>query len=167
MATLHFVFGLPGAGKTTLARELGERERAIVFVEDAWVAGVMTAPIESIAQYREIGRRVRALIAPVAERALVLGVNVVFDFAANTRADRAWVRGIFERAGAEHVLHVIDAEVEVCRARVQRRNREKPAGVYFGDVSDALFDAVLPFVVRPADDEGFRISDVGQRAHVK
>lgn len=140
-----------------MARALGESERALVFVEDEWVAQVMTKPIESIAEFREIGRRVRALIGPVAERALRLGVNVVFDFAANTASDRAWARGVFERAGAEHVLWVLDVEVEVCRARVQARNREKPAGLFFGEVSDALFEAVLPFIVRPADDEGFRV----------
>ncbi|MBV8760451.1 MAG: ATP-binding protein [Deltaproteobacteria bacterium] len=167
MATLHFVFGLPGAGKTTLARELADRERGLVFIEDEWVAQVMTAPITSIAEYREIGRRVRALIEPLAERALRIGVDVVFDFAANTKADRAWVRGIFERAGADHVLHVIDADVEVCRARVHQRNRERPAGLYFGEVSDALFDAVVPHIVRPADDEGFRVSDAGQSARAK
>ena len=150
-----------------MARELGEKERALVFVEDEWVAQVMTKPIESIAEYREIGRRVRALIGPLAVRALEIGVDVVFDFGANTARDRAWVREIFERAGAEHVLYVIDAEVEECRRRVHARNRERPAGLYFGEVSDALFDAVVPYVVRPADDEGFRVSDVGQRVRVK
>jgi predicted kinase len=167
VAVLHFVFGRPGAGKTTLARELGATQRALVFIEDEWVAQVASAPIESIAQFREVGTRVRALIAPLAEQALRLGVNVVFDFAANTVADRAWVRGVFERAGADHVLHVLDVSVEECRRRVHARNRERPAGVWFGDVSDALFEAVLPYIVRPADDEGFRISDVGQDAHVK
>lgn len=112
MAVLHFVFGRPGAGKTTLACALGASERALVFIEDEWVAQVATQPIASLAEFREIGRRVRALIAPLAEQALRLGVNVVFDFAANTVGDRAWVRGVFERAGAEHVLHVIDVEVE-------------------------------------------------------
>ena len=167
MATLHFVYGLPGAGKTTLARELGETRRALVFIEDEWIAQVMTTPVASIEEFREIGGRVRALIAPIAERVLRLGVDVVFDFAANTVSDRAWVRGIFERAGAEHVLHVIDAAIEVCRARVQQRNRDRPAGVYFGEVSDALFEAVVPRIVRPSDAEGFRISDAGQHAHVK
>src|SRR6201999_606506 len=34
VATLHFIYGWPGAGKTTLARDLGERARAVVFCED-------------------------------------------------------------------------------------------------------------------------------------
>ena len=37
MATLHFIGGKAGAGKTTLARELARTLPAVVFVEDEWI----------------------------------------------------------------------------------------------------------------------------------
>ena len=67
------------------------------------------------------------------------------------------MRSIFEAARAEHVLHVLDVPDDECRRRVHARNDAKPAGLYFGQVSDAIFDAVLPHIALPTDAEGFTI----------
>jgi predicted kinase len=150
------VYGYPAAGKTGLARALAAQVPAVLFVEDEWLAA-MGGEITSVAEYVEASRRVRSLIAPLATQILALGTSVVFDFAANTVAHRAWVRTIFEAAGADHVLHILDVPVDECRRRLHARNATKPPGLYFGDVSDALFDAVIARIVPPAPDEGFRI----------
>src|SRR5687767_6365624 len=136
MATLHFIYGWPGAGKTTLARDLGERERGIVFVEDEWVATIASERITRLQQYIELSTRIRRLIAPLATRLLVLGVPVVFDFAGNTPAHRAWAKAIADAASTEHLLHVLDVPADECRRRLHERNATRPAGLYFGDVAD-------------------------------
>jgi predicted kinase len=151
VATLHFIYGWPGAGKTTLARTLG----GVAFIEDEWLAQLVPEPITSLAKYIEWDQRIRQTIAPLATELLRLGTDVVFDFAGNTRAHRAWVRAVFEAAQADHVLHVLDVPPEECKRRLHARNAEKPAGLYFGDVSDELFDAVVKHIVPPAADEGF------------
>lgn len=100
--------------------------------------------------------------ASLATRVLELGVSVVFDFAANTARDRAWVRSIFEAAGADHVLHVLDVPVDECRRRLHERNAAQPPGLYFGHVADDLFDRIVPLIVPPAPDEGFCVALVRQ-----
>jgi predicted kinase len=158
VATLHFIYGWPGAGKTTLARALGEREHAVVFCEDEWLATLASERITSLPQYLEASARIRRLIAPLATRLLALGVSAVFDFAGNTPSHRAWVVAIAEAANADHLLHVLDVPADECKRRLHERNATKPDGLYFGDVADELFDAVVQRIVAPGDDEAIRIA---------
>jgi predicted kinase len=161
MATLHFICGKAGAGKTTLARELARTLPAVAFIEDEWI-DTLGFEIKSLQDFAVASGKVRKVIAPLAGDLLRLGVNVVFDFAGNTRKGRQWVRDIFEAAGADHVLHVIEATDEQCLANIHRRNEEKPAGIYAGYVSDETFHAVTAHFLPPQEDEGFRVKVYGR-----
>ena len=156
VAILHFIYGWPGAGKTTLARDLGEGAHAVVFCEDEWLATLASEQITSLPQYVEASARIRRLIAPLATRLLTLGVSVVFDFAGNTPSHRAWVKAIADAVNADHLLHVLDVPADECRRRLHERNATRPAGLYFGDVSDELFDAVVQHIIPPRDEEAIQ-----------
>jgi predicted kinase len=156
MATLHFIGGKPGAGKTTLARELGRSLPAIVICEDEWIE-TLGFETGSIAKYREAARRCAAVFGPLVTELLRMGVSVVLDVPANTANGRAWIRSLFETAGVDHVLHWIDGTDAECLANVHRRNAEQPAGVYWGPVSDDQFRGVLPYIVPPSPDENFNV----------
>ena len=161
MATLHFICGKAGAGKTTLARELGRTLPAAVFVEDEWI-DTLGFEIKSLEDFLVASTKCRKLIAPLAADLLRLNVSVVFDFAGNTRKSRQWVRAIFEEAKADHVLHVIEATDELCLANIHRRNEEKPPGIYSGYVSDETFHAVTAHFLPPQADEGFCVQISGR-----
>jgi predicted kinase len=155
-AQLHFICGKAGAGKTTLARELGRTLPAIVFIEDEWFLSLGFIN-KSVEELRASIQKVRAVIGPLAIDLLKMGVSVVFDFAGNTPKHRQWARSIFEAAGADHVLHVIEASDEAALEGLHKRNREKPEGVFYGEVSDELFHAVTAHFVPPTAEENFRI----------
>jgi predicted kinase len=129
MATLHFICGKAGAGKTTLARELGRTLPAVVFCEDEWI-DTLGFEIKSHVDFERAASKWRTLIGPLASELLRLGVSVVFDFSGNTVKSRQWVRGVFETAGADHLLHVIEASDAQCLANIHKRNHETPPGVY-------------------------------------
>ena len=148
--------GRAGAGKSTLARQLGRELPAIVICEDEWLSKIAD-PITCFDDYVKATRRLRAATGPLVIDLLRLGMTVVLDFAANTPQQRQWVRSLFEAASADHVLHYLDADEEACRERVHHRNVTQPAGIFFGVVTDAILDEVNPYFVPPAAEERFNV----------
>jgi predicted kinase len=156
VATLHFVSGKAGAGKTTVARQIARTTPALLICEDEWMVR-LADPIENLQQYLTAATRLRRVIAPLCVNLLKLGTSVVFDFAANTASDRQWVRSIFETAAADHRLHYVRADDDACKVRVRQRNLEKPDGLFFGVVTDQQVDEVNKFFAPPTAAEGFTI----------
>ena len=156
MATLHFVTGKAGAGKTTLARKIAYTAPAILICEDEWMSR-LAGPVENLQQYLAAAAKIRSVIAPLSVDLLKLGTSVVFDFAGNTVNDRRWVRSIFESATADHCLHYVLADDDTCKARVRQRNVIRPEGAFFGLVSDQQLHEVNRFFVAPGAEEGFTI----------
>jgi predicted kinase len=96
-------------------------------------------------------------MGPHLRELLRVGTSLVLDFAANTPRDRAWVRGIFDSMGAEHVLHVLDAPQALCLERLRQRNAERPEGLFWFEVSEALHHEAARYYVPPTEAEGFRV----------
>jgi hypothetical protein len=65
------------------------------------------------------------------------------------------MRTVFESAGAPHELHYIVADSALCKMRIAERNRAKPEGIYWGDVTEELFDEVDKYFQPPTSAEGF------------
>ena len=106
------------------------------------------------AEVRRLTSDLREVMGPHIESLLKLGVSVVLDFPANTIANRAWMRGLFERGEADHRLHFLDVPDDVCRARMHARNR---AGGHDFAPTDETFALIARYFVPPGDEEGFNV----------
>ncbi|PTA67265.1 AAA family ATPase [Deinococcus arcticus] len=121
-ATLILLVGLPGAGKTTLARQLETGRAALRLTPDEWMALLFGAGESDEKRWLLESE----LLWAVAARALTLGVNVVLDYGCWARQERDLFRGRAAALGAAFELHVLDAPLEVLWARLNARNAALP-----------------------------------------
>ena len=149
------ICGKVAAGKSTLAARLADAPATILISEDHWTSRLFKEELKTVADYARYSRRLRDAMGPHIVALLNAGLSVVLDFPANTPANRQWMRGLFEAAGAAHRLHFLDLTDDVCRQRLRRRNAD---GVHEFAVSDAEFDEIASYFVAPAADEGFEVT---------
>jgi predicted kinase len=122
-ARLLIVCGLPGAGKTTVARRIEQAGGGVRLSADEWMAAL------GIDLFDEAARaRVEALQWELAQRLLVLGQDVVVEWGTWTRAERDALRRRARKLGAEVELRYLDAPFEVLWERVRRRGMEAQLG---------------------------------------
>lgn len=118
---LIVVCGLPGSGKTTVARALESRLRAIRFSPDEWLDTL------SIDLYREDVRgQMEALQWKLAQDLLAQGLTVIIEWGTWARSERDTLRLRARALGAAVELHYLSAPVDVLFERLQRRGRESP-----------------------------------------
>ena len=152
--TLHLVCGKIASGKSTLTARLACATQTVRISEDSLLAQLYPGQIACLADYVACAARLRAAIAPLCLQMLQAGVSVVLDFPANTPANRAWMRELFQQAGTPHVLHYLDVPDDECKARLRLRNA---SGLHPFPTSDADFDAITRHFVPPDASEGFDI----------
>lgn len=155
MAKLIFFCGKMASGKSTLARQLAEREQAILISQDELVEVLFPNMVVNVATYLEYSGRINRVIAPQVVSILQKGVSVVLDFPANTLNQRAWFRGICDAAGVPHELHVLDTPDHICKAQLKARSAHLPPGTKWTTEED--FELIASHFRAPSDDEQFTV----------
>lgn len=149
-AVLHLLCGKIASGKSTLAHQLAQAPSTVLVCEDQWLAQLYPGAIAILADYQLHAQRLCAAMEPLVIALLRAGTSVVMDFPANTVAQRAWLRGLADNAQAEHALHVLAIDDEVCLARLRERNQR---GDHPFATDEAAFRLISSYFVEPHADE--------------
>ena len=143
---LMLTCGLPGSGKTTLARRLADERSALRLTQDEWLWALGATPWDD-----EVRDRVDHELWRLAQDALRLDLSVVLDFGLWARVERDEMRIAARELGVGVELHYLDVPVDELWRRIDARNSAPPWEAH--PISRAHLDAWLPLFQTPDADE--------------
>ncbi len=149
-ATLFLICGLPGAGKTTLAKQLEVEHCALRLTPDEWIAELLPEGWDR-AELDRLRAPVEALQWKVARRALALGQNVVLDWGLWSREERDQLREGARALGARAEVRYLNPAREELVARLARRGPKLRPGEF--EVSEEELDLWATWLEPPTPDE--------------
>jgi len=150
MATLFLICGLPGSGKTTLAKQLEVSHSALRLCPDEWISALL-ADINDMAELDRLRTPVETVQWEVAKRVLALGINVILENGFWSRDERVRYRSQAEALGARVELKYLNVDRDELWARLSKRNQNLPEGTFA--VREDQLDLWLSWFQAPTADE--------------
>jgi len=150
MATLILMVGLPGAGKTTLAKKLEAERPALRLTPDDWITPLFGSDLPQ-AQLDRVRTPVETVQWDVAARALSLGLNVILDFGFWTRKEREDFRARAAALGAGSEICFLDVPHPELTRRVTDRGADLPPHTFH--VTEAQLQAWAKEFEKPSAEE--------------
>lgn len=160
--TLLLFCGKMGAGKSTTAKKVAIDRNAILIAEDEWLATLYPEQIKSFDDYIKFSGQLKPLIKAHVNNILKTGTQVVMDFPANTKRQRAWFNQLALAAEAKIELIYLKENDALCLKQIAQRSIEQPARVAFD--TEQMFYQVSKYFEEPDESENIQCKVIERNA---
>ncbi|MBE8474828.1 AAA family ATPase [Streptomyces justiciae] len=143
---LILLCGLPGSGKTTLARRLAEEIPSVRLCPDEWLADLGADLFDE-----PMRDRLERRFWQHTQDLLRLGQTVILEFGFWGRAERDEKRVAARALGVRVELHYLAVPVDELHRRLEARNRKEELGTV--PISHELLEQYVKLFQAPGDDE--------------
>lgn len=147
--TLILICGLPGAGKTTLAKKLEIEKNAVRLCADEWIVPLLENP-DDMDEADRLREPIEKLLLEHAINLAKLGSDVILENGFWTKNDRDNYKKQIKEEGIRIELHFLDVPFEILWERVNKRNK----GDYPFKIESHLLEKWHNLFEPPTDEEG-------------
>lgn len=124
------LFGPIGAGKSFIAKQIAQRDRALYLASDKWFQVLYLPDMPNPTDMSWVTPRIERcehLIWMITEQAISSDIPIVLDVGMATERSREKFHDLCERSGCQHQFVFVDAPLAVRSQRVRDRNKQTPA----------------------------------------
>jgi predicted kinase len=119
---LHLICGLPGSGKTTVARKIESSTGAIRFCPDEWIKDIWKEKAED--EGNNLRDAIETLQWKIARRVLQNNIDVIIEWGTWGRNEREKLRDDARSVGARVKFYYLDVPKNTLYERIIARNKD-------------------------------------------
>lgn len=147
------MYGFPGAGKTSFARQLSEELGIIHLQEDKIRHDLFGPSISTVAL-----KAAHKIMNFMAHDYLKAGISLVYDASVIRVSDRRKVREITHETRAKSLLVWLQVDPETTFERTTKRDRRKSDDKYAIEYDEEMYRTILSHMQNPANEDYLVVS---------
>ncbi|MBP9691462.1 ATP-binding protein [Candidatus Woesebacteria bacterium] len=120
-STLHLICGLPGSGKTTLAKKIEAEKGAIRMCPDEWIKSIWKESAETTGN--AFRGNIEELQWIIGKQILKSGIDVIIEWGTWWKDERDRLKNEAKALGSDVKMYYLNADKEVLKARIKERNK--------------------------------------------
>lgn len=148
---LILLYGMPGSGKTSFARQLCEHMQAAHVHGDR----IRTELFQNPTYSKDENHLISSLMTYMAGEFLSTGVSVIYDTNAMRVAQRRALRNMAKKADAEAILIWFQIDADSAFARASKRNKRRLDDMYSAPIHIDMFRQQLAGMQNPDANEPY------------